>query len=108
EILTGELPFEGPRRGLPVILKIQEAFGDGVEIGKIIGCQDLALDNREVDFNLVEPTRMNWGMDEPQAGVEIPETLHGSGATRRSKGAMPFFVSQRPKTLARWTSKAAI
>jgi hypothetical protein len=45
EILTGELPFEGPRSGRPVILKIQEAFGDGVEIGKIIGCQDLPLDN---------------------------------------------------------------
>ena len=37
EILTGELPFEGPRSSLPVILKIQEAFGDGVEIGKIVG-----------------------------------------------------------------------
>jgi hypothetical protein len=37
EVVTGEFPFEGPRCGLPVILKIQEAFGDGVEIGKIVG-----------------------------------------------------------------------
>jgi hypothetical protein len=36
EVVTGEFPFEGPC-GLPVILKIQEAFGDGVEIGKIVG-----------------------------------------------------------------------
>ena len=83
EILTGELPMEGPRRGFPVILKIQEAFGDGIEIGEIIGCQDLALDNREVDFDLVEPTGMNGGMHERQAGVEMAETLNGSGATMR-------------------------
>jgi len=34
--MTGEFPFEGPRCCLPVILKIQQAFGDGVEIGKIV------------------------------------------------------------------------
>ena len=77
--MTGELPFEGPRSSFPVILKIQEAFGDGIEIGKIIGYQDLALDNREVDFDLVEPTGMNGGMHERQAGVEIAETLNGAG-----------------------------
>jgi hypothetical protein len=32
KVLTGELPLEGTRRGFPVVLKIQEAFGDGVEI----------------------------------------------------------------------------
>ena len=83
EILTSELPLEGPGRGLPVILKIQEAFSDGVEIGKIIGCQDLPLDNREVDFDLVEPTGMDGGMHEPQAGVEMAKALNGSGATMR-------------------------
>jgi len=62
--LTGELPFEGMRGGFPIILKIQEAFGDGVEIRKIIGCEDLALDNGEVDFDLVEPTGMDGRVDE--------------------------------------------
>ena len=80
KVVTGEFPFEGPRCGLPVILKIQEAFGDGVEIRKIIGCEDLALDNGEVDFDLVEPTRTSWGMHEGQAGIAIPEALNGSGA----------------------------
>jgi hypothetical protein len=37
EVVTGEFPFEGPCCVLPVMLKIQEAFGDGVEIGKIVG-----------------------------------------------------------------------
>ncbi len=37
KVLTGELPLEGTRRGFPIILKIQEAPGDGVEIRKIVG-----------------------------------------------------------------------
>jgi len=83
EILTGELPLEGPRRSLPVILKIQEAFGDGIEMRKIVGREDLALDDGEVDFDLVEPTGMDGGMHERQAGVEMAKTLNGSGATMR-------------------------
>jgi hypothetical protein len=83
EVLTGELPFEGTSGGLPVVLKVQEALGDGVEIGKIIGCEDLPLDDGEVDFDLVEPTGMDRGMHERQAGVEMAETLNGSGATMR-------------------------
>jgi hypothetical protein len=66
--LTGELPFEGMRGGFPIILKIQEAFGDGVEIRKIIGCEDLALDNGEVDFDLVEPTGMDRGHARASSG----------------------------------------
>ena len=83
EVLTGELPFEGPRSGLPVILKIQKTFGDGIEIGKVIGCQNLPLDNREVDFDLVEPTGMDGGMHERQAGVKITKAFGGSVATMR-------------------------
>ena len=83
EVLTGELPFEGPRSGLPVILKIQKTFGDGIEIGKVVGCQNLPLDNREVDFDLVEPTGMDGGMHERQAGIKITEAFGGSVATMR-------------------------
>jgi len=45
KILTGELPFEGASGGLPVVLKIEEALGDGVEVVKIVGRQDLPLDD---------------------------------------------------------------
>jgi hypothetical protein len=64
-------------------LKIQETFGDRVEIGKIVRGEDLALDNGEVDFDLVEPTGMDGGMHERQAGIEMAETLNGSDATMR-------------------------
>ena len=72
EVVASELPFEGLSRSCPVVLKVQKALGDSVEIGKIIGCQDLPLDDREIDFDLIEPTGMNRRMHERQAGVEIP------------------------------------
>jgi len=72
EVLAGELPFEGLSRSCPVVLKVQKALGDSVEIRKIIGRQDLSLDDREIDFDLIEPTGMNRRMHERQAGVEIP------------------------------------
>ena len=40
------------------------------------------------------------------AGHEIVKVGHKS-ARRRSVGAMPLFFSQRPKSLAWWTSQAA-
>lgn len=72
KILTRELPLEGPSRSFPVVLKVEEALGEGVEISKIIGRQDFPLDNREIDLDLVEPTGMNGSMYEHQAGVQTP------------------------------------
>src|SRR5229473_4569025 len=70
KILTGELPFKGPSRGFPIVLKVEEALREGVEIGKIVGRENLPLDNREIDFDLVEPTGMNGGMHERESRVE--------------------------------------
>ena len=47
EVLAGELPFEGFSGGRPVVLKVQEALSESVEVGKIMGRQDLPLDDRE-------------------------------------------------------------
>lgn len=80
-MLACELPFKRLGSSCPVVLKVQKAFGDGVEIRKVIGRQDLPLDDREIDFDLVEPTCMNRRMHERQAGVKIPQTLGGAGPT---------------------------
>jgi hypothetical protein len=37
-----------------MILEIEEALGQSVEIGKVIGCEHLALNNREVDRDLIK------------------------------------------------------
>jgi hypothetical protein len=47
-------------------LKIEEALGEGIEIGKVIGREHLALDNREVDLDLIEPIGVNRSMHESQ------------------------------------------
>ena len=70
KIPTGELPFEGPSCGFPIVLKVEETHGEGVKIGKIVGSENLALDNGEIDFDLVEPTGMNRGMHERDSRVE--------------------------------------
>jgi hypothetical protein len=44
EVLAGELPFEGLSGGRPIVLNVQEAFGESVKVGKIIGRQDFPSD----------------------------------------------------------------
>src|SRR3712207_7970991 len=36
-------------------LEGKQAFGQGVEVGEVVGGQYLALDHREVDLDLIEP-----------------------------------------------------
>src|SRR5262249_49749865 len=45
---------------------------NGVEVGKVIGRQNLSLNNREIDFHLVEPTSMNRRMHQDQASISFP------------------------------------
>ena len=81
KVLAGELPLKGSSRGFPVVLKIQEALGEVVEIGKVVGGKDLSLDNREIDFDLVEPTGMNGGVYQHETGIQALQSLGGFGAT---------------------------
>jgi hypothetical protein len=69
--------------GFPVVLKVKEALGEGVEIGEVIGREHLALDNREVDLDLIKPTGVNRGMHEREATIAVSKTLHSFGATVR-------------------------
>src|SRR3712207_8305702 len=83
EIVAGELP--GKRLGglLVAFLKGDEAFGQGVEIGEVVGGQGLALNHREVDLDLVEPGGVYRKVDEPQIGPGALQALHGSLPTVR-------------------------
>ena len=71
EILAGELPFERTRGRFPIVLKIEEALCEGVEISKVIGREHLALDNREVDLDLIKPTSVNRSMHESQVTIMV-------------------------------------
>jgi hypothetical protein len=66
QVGAGELPFE--RGGdLFVAATEREELTSSVERSReVVGGEDLALDDREVDLGLIEPAGMDRGMDEDQ------------------------------------------
>ena len=64
EIGFGELPFEGLCRCFPVVLEVEQAFGQLVQAGEVVRGKDFSLDDGEVDLDLIEPTGMDWPMNE--------------------------------------------
>jgi hypothetical protein len=66
EITASELPGEGSGRLLVTLLEGDEAFGQSVKVGEVVGGQNLALDHREVDLDLIEPGGMHRKVEEPQ------------------------------------------
>lgn len=51
-----------------------------VEICDIVGIEDLALDDGEIDLDLVEPACMNGQMDEVGVGPVFSEAAHRGGS----------------------------
>src|SRR5712691_796781 len=64
QILSGERPLKWHGGLLIVILKAEQAVLDRGERGEVVGGQDLALDDREVDLDLIEPTGVDGRVDE--------------------------------------------
>ena len=71
-----ELPVEGRRHALVVLLDC--------EAGEIIRGERLALDDGEVDLDLVEPTGVNRAVNGDQVGIGLSEALH-AGCQGQSK-----------------------
>ena len=72
---------EGPlkRRGGPLVMALESKkmlFEIG-QRGEIIRREDFSLDNREIDFNLIEPTGVNRRVDEDYIRPFIAQTLDG-------------------------------
>jgi hypothetical protein len=133
-VAARESPLEGFCRVDVVFLEAKEPLADRGERREVIRREDLALNNGEIDLDLIEPAGMDRGVDEyelrplglqPRDGAvarwEEPLSTtqktrraerYGccriTWATSRSKGAMPVAVSQRPNTRARCTSHAAM
>jgi hypothetical protein len=55
EVVSGESPVERLGDGVVAVLEGGETVGDLVEIVKVVGGDDFALDDREDDLDLVEP-----------------------------------------------------
>jgi hypothetical protein len=63
EVGRGELPSEGPGGLVVALFEGGESVFDLVKAGEVVGCEDFALDDREVDLDLVEPGGVDRGVD---------------------------------------------
>lgn len=62
---------------LLVILKLEQAVFQLSKRGEVIGRQNLPLDDGEIDFDLIEPTGVNRGMNRNQCGPSFLKTDRG-------------------------------
>ena len=56
---------------------------DGFQVGKVIGREHLALNDREVDLHLIQPTGMDRGMDQRNTRIDLAQALLGRFAAMR-------------------------
>lgn len=77
EIAAGKSPLEG-RSGLLIAgLEGEETLFQFGQRGEVIGGEHLSLHDGEVDFDLIEPTGVNGGVDENSVGPLGAETING-------------------------------
>src|SRR6266568_7175809 len=76
EVVAGELPFEWLGDLLVVSSEAEEPLFDCGEVGEVVGLQHLALDDREVDLELVEPAGVDWQVDEDEILVVALEAVN--------------------------------
>lgn len=61
---SGELPLEGPSQALVMMFELSQALGESRQGGKVIGSKNLALDDGEIDFDLIEPTGVDGSVNQ--------------------------------------------
>ena len=79
KIAACEGPFERLRRSLISALESHQRQFQGLHILEIHRCQQITLNNGEVDLDLVEPTGMDQRIDQDDVGPP------GLGADRRPR-----------------------
>src|SRR5919109_2070538 len=83
EIAAREGPLERLRRVDVVLLEAKEPLPNGPERGEVIRREDLALDDGEVDLDLIEPARVDGGVDEHKFRPLGLQPRHGALAPMR-------------------------
>src|SRR5688572_9169336 len=66
EVVAGEGPIEGPRRLLVAVLEAKQLLLEIGEGREVVRREKLALDDREVDLDLVKPAGMHRGMHQDE------------------------------------------
>src|SRR5206468_1269201 len=80
EILASEAPGERLAKGGVASAEGVNGFGEFLEASVVIRLEHLALDNREVNFDLVEPARIGWRMHNDDARMARTQLFSGAFA----------------------------
>src|SRR5207249_3072758 len=83
EIGPGEFPLERFGDALVVLLEPKQTVLDVSERREVVWGQSLALDDGEVDLDLVEPARVDWAVDEHEIWESRPKASDGGLAAVR-------------------------
>ena len=67
EVVSSEGPVERRRDAFEVALELVQTFSDVIEVAEVVRCEDLPLDDGEVDLDLVQPARMNGRVNRYEA-----------------------------------------
>ena len=101
EVAARELPFERAGDLLVVGLEIEQALLESIEIGEVVGREHLALDDREVDLQLVEPARVDRRVDDAGGGPLPAEPVDAAPATM--DGRVVHDPEHSPRTVVGWS-----
>ncbi len=77
EVRSREGPAERLGNLLVALLKSEQTFLDLEERNEVVGSECLTLKDREVDFDLVEPARVDGGVHQDDGGPFRPQALAG-------------------------------
>jgi hypothetical protein len=73
--LAGEAPVERLRDRVVAALELVECAGEGGGVGEVVGVEQLALDDRVVDLDLVEPAGVYGQVDEDEIAPAALEPI---------------------------------
>ncbi len=73
----GELPLERLHCGVVAVFECSESVPDLGQVGEVVGRDDLALDDGEVDLHLVQPGGVDGGVDKYRVRERRGESVCG-------------------------------
>src|SRR3989304_6345641 len=76
QVSSSKGPLERCRDVFVVPLELVQALGDLVDLAEVVGREDLPLDDGGGDLDLVQPTRMNGGVNGYETRMVLLESLN--------------------------------
>ena len=83
QVLAGESPGKWLVEGGVALAERDDALHQLVQRGAVIRREHLALDDRKIKFDLIEPAGMDGRVDDDDAGMTCSKLFGGAFATMR-------------------------